>query len=198
MLSIGKLIAVGVCVLGTTTGVSYVVTSKSAHGAKRVAAAAQQVDPATVFPSGKHLIVYALLASDCGMCTEAKLKAAMARMRDSLVTTNRGQFAAIRVIGVALDEEVPDGVRYLASFRGTFDQIVVGGSWLNEVMSSMAWRDHIATTQIPQLLAFQRSVDATGYPQTILVQPDSLLLRVIGRDSVIAWVNRGARVKMGK
>jgi hypothetical protein len=52
----------------------------------------------------------------------------------------------------------------------------------------MVWRDHTtraARAAMPQVVAFHRHVDATGYPAAILVQPDTLVLRFVGRDSPI-------------
>ena len=189
--SVVRPLLLGVAVLALSTTGSYLASSKVIRG-RRPAGLAAQTDQSKVFPTGDYLVIYVLLSSECGLCTEAKARAAIAALRDSVLATNSGRYVAVRVVGVSVDNDLGKGIRYLTSFKPPFDQLVVGGSWLNEVMSSMAWRDHIATTQIPQILAFQRKIDATGYPRDIIVQPDSLVLRFAGRDSLIAWVNSGA------
>ncbi len=153
-----------------------------------------EADASSPYPSGRYLVVYLFLSSECGLCTEPTAKAALARLRDSLVATNGRRYAAIQVIGVSIDDSLDAGIGYLRSFKSTLDQIIVGGGWLNEAVTTLAWRDGTARTAVPQVLAFLRGIDATGYPRAILVQPDSVVLRFVGRDSLIAWVNSGAPV----
>jgi hypothetical protein len=153
---------------------------------------------ASIFPSGVYLMAYVVVASDCGFCTETKAKKALATLRDSLVKANSSRYAAVRVIGVSIDDDLDAGVKYLQSYRSdismAFDQIMIGGSWLNDFMSAHAWRDHRATTSIPQVLFFTRHVDARAYPKEIGIGHDTLVFQFTGRDSLLAFVNGGGRL----
>ncbi|HEX7090989.1 MAG TPA: hypothetical protein VF192_12685 [Longimicrobiales bacterium] len=147
-----------------------------------------------LFPSGEYLVAFALLASDCGFSSEAELMKAVRVMRDSLRASHGTRYADISVIGVALDEDIDAGLRYLRDLMRTsesFDQISVGGTWLNEYVAQLVWRRGITIAATPQVILIRRLVDATSYPQAIHVQADSVLGVIAGRDDIIAWVNAG-------
>jgi hypothetical protein len=146
------------------------------------------------FPSGEYLVAFAFLASDCGFSSEAQLMKAVRVMRDSLRGSHGTRYAGVSVIGVAVDEDIDAGLRYLRNLMRTaksFDQISVGGSWLNEYVAELIWRRGITIAATPQVVLIRRLIDATSYPQTIHVQADSVLSVVAGRDDIIAWVNAG-------
>lgn len=153
---------------------------------------------ATVFPTGLYLVAYVVVASDCGFCTEPYAKKALANFRDSLVKANGSKYAEVRVVGVSIDHDLEAGVEYLRRYRSdmpdAFDQIMVGGSWLNEFMSAQAWRDHRASISVPQVLFFKRHVDARTYPKEITISPDTLVFQFSGRDSLLAFVNGGGKL----
>lgn len=65
---------------------------------------------------------------------------------------------------------------------------------MNEGVRNYVWRDGLGRPEVPQVLALARSVDASGFPRHIEVGPDVAVLRVLGRDDLIAWVNRGAPI----
>jgi len=135
-----------------------------------------------------------LLSSECGFCTEKWARKAIGELRDSLQRVQGKAFAHTSVVGVALDNDVRAGVRYLQNLReagAPFDELSVGGSWLNELITRLVWRDGLATPEVPQVVLVERNVDATSYPRNIDVHRDSMLLRVAGHDDLIAWVNAG-------
>ncbi len=105
------------------------------------------------------------------------------------------------VVGIAMDDDLTAGVRYLRSLGrsgAAFDEISVGGSWLNQFATALIWRDGLATPEVPQVVLVERRVDAAGYPRYMDVQRDSVLLKVTGRDSLIAWVNGGTPLDFGR
>jgi hypothetical protein len=105
-----------------------------------------------------------------------------------------GEFAQVSVVGVAIDEDLAAGIEYLGKLgpRGeVFDEISVGRSWMNEFVTGFVWRAGIAEPEVPQLLLVERQVDAAAYPRHIVIRPDSVLLRITGRNDLMAWVEQG-------
>lgn len=166
--------------------------------AERIAAEASEAQAASKrFPTGRYLLAYVFVSSQCGFCTEKGTERAIAEMRDSLRAHQLGSFADVTVIGVSLDQDVEAGTTYLESLGrlgATFDQTSVGGSWLNEFAAQMIWRRALARPATPQVVLMVRHVDAEQFPRNIEVQADSLLLNITGRDSLITWVNSGTPV----
>lgn len=190
-----KMFSLGVVVLLLSGVGSYTV----AHNRPRTPPVRpDSLQLSTTFPTGLYLLAYVVVASDCGFCTEPQSKRALANFRDSLVKANSSKYAAVRVIGVSIDHDLEAGVKYLERYRSdlpmAFDQIMVGGSWLNEFMVAHAWRDHRASVSVPQVLFFKRHVDARAYPKEIGVSPDTLVFQFTGRDSLLAFVNGGGKL----
>lgn len=189
-------------IVAVLTATSYRVTSAwlgSSAGGRRSAPNAH-VSASTSHrgldvPSGRYLIAFVLLSSECGFCTEKSTKKAVGDLRASLHASQGKAFAKVSVVGVAIDPDLRAGVRYLENLErsggAAFDELSVGGSWLNQVLTALVWRDDMVKPQVPQVVLIERRVDAGGYPRYLDMQPDSMLLNVTGRDSLIAWVNRG-------
>lgn len=155
----------------------------------------------TQFPTGDYLIAYVLMSSDCGFCTEKHTEEAISALRDSLRASQGSRFAHVSVVGISLDDDVAAGSRYLSGLGkhgAAFDQVGIGGSWLNEFATRLIWRDGLAKAAIPQVVLVDRRIDARNYPRYIDVRRDSMLLNVTGRDSLIAWVAGGARLDFGQ
>jgi hypothetical protein len=161
------------------------------------AAAAAVTVPAAArnpFKSGRYLLAYVLVASDCGYSTERLARKALRALPDSLRAVHGAAFTNVSVVGVALDEDLGAGIRFLKelgrSGRG-FDEISVGKGWLNEQIVRLVWREGMATPSLPQVVLVARRVDARTYPRHIDTQRDSVLLTVTGRNDIVAWVSAG-------
>lgn len=180
-------------------GASYVVTS----GARAAASAPDQQAQSTTVPpdsqpapfkSGEYLAAYVLVSSECGFSAEVRTMEALARVRRSLRSTHGEAFAGISVIGVVLDKDLAKGyeyVRELGNIDDTFDQVSIGGSWLNEQVTEIVWQKGLATPQLPQILLVRRDVDASQYPRHLEVQDDVVLHTITGRTELLDWVVAG-------
>jgi hypothetical protein len=113
-------------------------------------------------------------------------------LRDTLRAAQSANFAAVSVIAVDLEGDVRSGVDYLRSLGPSFDQVSIGGAWLNELITNLVWREALAKPSVPQVLLVARRVDASRFPRDVAVGRDSLVLSVAGRDSVVEWIGRGA------
>lgn len=190
-----RTVVLGMAIMAIATLGSY--TGTRAWRAWRADVPLSEMGSALSSLQGEQVVAYLFLSSQCGFCTDAKTTDAIIRLRDSLLVSNAGRFARLEVVGVALDEDLGRGSEYLLDLtrRGAqLDQVMVGGGWMNEGMRNYVWRDGLGRPEVPQVLALARSIDASGYPRHIEVGPDAAVLRVVGRDDVIAWVNRGARI----
>lgn len=146
------------------------------------------------FPTGKYLTAYVLLSSKCHFCTEDSTKAAIRNLRPMLLAAARGRYANIAVVGVALDPDVEGEMRYIRGLGDVgmvFDEISVGGSWMNDIIADVVWRDGFATPEIPQVVLLERRVDASEYPTYIDIGQESMIYHAVG-DAFTDWVYRGA------
>jgi hypothetical protein len=180
-------------VLGTSVIVSFGAVT---IGQRAVASGQQTGAPSggAGLRSGDYLVAYVMVSSGCGACREPGTRKAVLALRDSLRSSNAESFARIAVVGVAIEGSVGPGIRYLQSFGAVFDEVSVGGAWLNQIETAVVWRNAFAKAQVPQVVLVVRKVDARGFPRDVSIGADSLLFTVSGRDSLVQWVNGGARI----
>lgn len=164
------------------------------------------VQPATPSPPvnpfaqahGRHLVAYLFTASDCGWSNEPTLMKHLGQIRTLLRSVHHGRFAAITVVGVSLDTDVQVGMDFLSKIAGgtiaeTFDEVSIGGSWLNENAVRRIWQSHALTAASPQVLLVERQVDTSAYMEdaTIGVSDDRILASLSGARDLTAWLQNG-------
>jgi hypothetical protein len=90
-------------------------------------------------------------------------------------------------IGVALDWVVDDGVRKLSKL-GDFDEVIVGGNWMNTGIRLFVGTRGPELT-IPQIVVFlqERTVSREG----VEAGPLRELRRVVGLPEMMAWKDAG-------
>ena len=156
--------------------------------------------PANPFASvdGAHLVAFVIGASDCDWSNMPEIKAAFGRIRERMRAAYGDAYAHIEVVGVAIDEDPEAGLTYLSDIgRGTvgtaFDQIAVGGSWLNEQVVRFAWREGKAAASTPQVIVVERLVDTSSYlsESTIKTGNDLVVANASGRNDILRWIERG-------
>lgn len=176
-------------VLAASTAVSFGVT--------RLGRSLVLDTPASTVPaealrprSGGHLVAYVILSNKCAACQDDRTKRAVKSLRDSLRSSHAAAFVRVSVVGVDI-EGVESGVEYLGSFGTAFDELSVGGAWMNHILTTVVWRNALAPAATPTVVLVRRDVNAHRYPHDIAIDDDSLILSVSGRDSLIRWVNAG-------
>lgn len=147
---------------------------------------------------GTHLIVFVLVASDCGWSSRPELIAQVGRLRERLKAFHGSGYAQVSVVGVALDRDVDKGLRFLAehgngSTASSFDQVIAGGSWLNEQVVRFVWRDGLVQAMTPQIIVIERVVDTSSYvaQSTIAVQSDKFIGAWVGYKDILRWLGEG-------
>ena len=89
-------------------------------------------------------------------------------------------------IGVATDWEFDKGLRFLADY-GAFDEVIVGGNWLNSAAVRFIWRDLPGQPAFPQVVLLEREV--TVNKTNVTFGPEKVISRFIGIDEIIERVD---------
>ena len=150
-----------------------------------------------VHAHGTHLIAYFIVASDCGWSTLPEVKERIGGLREKLLETHGAEYSQISVVAVALDRDLDAGLQLISDLGGgdsaAFDQIVVGGSWLNELVLKLVWREGLATAATPQIVVVERRIDSSSYESEskIRVADDDLLVNHSGSAEIGEWFERG-------
>ena len=148
--------------------------------------------------NGTHLIAFVVTASDCGWSTLPAGIEAIRSLRAEMNSVYGDSYAEVRVVGVALDSDLDAGLRFLADIgrgapSGAFDQVIVGGSWLNEQIVRFVWRERIAQAATPQIVVVERKVDSQAYlsSSSLGVEDDTVVANPAGAEEVVTWLKQG-------
>ncbi len=149
--------------------------------------------------NGKHLLAYVVTASDCGWSRLPTAMASFRNLRSALRKAHGKNYAQVTVVAVDIDENADTGVRFLAELAGgssssAFDQVIVGGSWLNEQIVRFVWRDKVAKASIPQVILVERLLDTSAFPRSIEVAGDRVIATFSGEREIVSWVDRGVPI----
>jgi hypothetical protein len=94
-------------------------------------------------------------------------------------------------LGVAISEDIDSGVAMLQPLS-QFEEISIGGGWVNQTAEKYFWTDPTGKAPVPQVLIVEREINATDTRSQWSVSPHRLVLRVLGADPIRAWVAKGA------
>ncbi|MEO8635600.1 MAG: hypothetical protein ABI587_10035 [Gemmatimonadales bacterium] len=190
--------------IGSVAATYVVVSTLRVERSSRARAAGAQADSTRprVNPfasaNGTHLIAFLITASDCGWSNQPRTMAAIGDIRQAMRSAYGSSYAKVSVVGIALDDDLDTGLRFLAKLgKGrldwSFDQVAVGGSWLNEEVVRFVWREGVARAASPQVIVVERAVDTKSYlsMSTIGVQGDRLIANLVGSEQILQWVAAG-------
>lgn len=130
---------------------------------------------------GTELVAVFVVSSGCVFSRDPTLPAALAGTRRELQARAEKSGKRFVSIGVALDADPTEGTRFLERF-GTFDELIVGGGWLNVGFLSFIARDLPGPLATPQLVVVER--DIVVDQRVFDVSRDRLLGRYIGVDQI--------------
>ena len=147
---------------------------------------------------GTHLIAFVITASDCGWSSQTRTMEALGSIRERMQSAHGARYAHVGVVGVAIDEEPETGLTFLSEIAGgkvrtAFDQIAIGGSWLNEHLVRFVWREGIAEAATPQVILVERPVDTKSYlsDYTIRTGDDKVVATLSGSSAILQWLVEG-------
>lgn len=191
-----------VCVILGLAAASYIgvtVARASIHPPARPTA--KPPAPVNPIPQGKHLVAFVVIAAECGWSSRPDVKQAIGHLRQALHDAHGRDFAQISVVAVDVDKDVATGLDFLRSIQKgfdhpVFDQISVGGIWMNDAFLNIGWREHLASGAMPQVLLVARDVDSHDYLSAgkIAVGSDSMLFKALGNPDIIRWIQQGTPI----
>ncbi len=160
--------------------------------------------PSAPFASahGRHLLAVTIIASDCGWSSHPSTMKAIGSVRRRLTAEHGERYAKVSVVGVVLDEDLETGMRFLRDIAGTelenaFDQLVMGGSWLNEQLMQLVWRNPAIEAATPQLILVERTVDTSAYESigVIGAGEDIIVGNIIGAGEIEEWIEQQVPIR---
>lgn len=147
---------------------------------------------------GTNLIVYYFTASDCGWSRILNQHDPVRSLRAQLRSVHGASYAQVRVVGVDLDTDLDKGLQFLTksgngSLAGAFDQVIIGGSWLNEQIVRLGWREGVIKPGLPQILVIERPINTKSYLSTFKIEVgnDRVVANLGGDVSIRNWIKQG-------
>jgi hypothetical protein len=151
---------------------------------------------------GRHLVAYTFFSSDCGWSGLPRSRETIRALRTGMRSAHGTEYAEISVVGVDLDTDLTKGLAFLADIgggkiSGAFDQILVGGSWLNDKVLSVIWTDQLIPPALPQILVVERVVGADECLSTsrLTVSNDRVVANIVGELELFRWARQGYRLE---
>ena len=143
-----------------------------------------------------ELLAVLISSSWCAGNAVGGFDAAVREMKDVLAARADSLGYSFSAIGVAVDWDVSDGVRYLlegVSTSGDLDfgpwgEIVVGRDWLNSASSLFALERGARWLAVPQVFVLERTVIPSEF--YVEVTTPRLLLQVSGGEDIVDWAER--------
>lgn len=145
--------------------------------------------PAVGGQTGRELVLILLGANFCRAHKIEGFPQAVEQIKVELAARTKQTGRNFRVVGVALDPRVEEGMRFLRKF-GDFDEIVVGGHWTNEAGIKYLWRDIPGRPSVPQIIIVERDVDVGK--SIITIKSERVVKRILGADAIIDWNREGS------
>jgi hypothetical protein len=156
---------------------------------RRQAAAAPALNiPKTVrrpaYRTGRQVVVMFIGASTCNAAGRLDVQEAFLKLRQRLGAEARAAGKQITFVGVSTDWTLAKGLDFLSHY-GAFDEVVVGGNWMNSSVVSYVWRDVPGAPMLPQVVVLERAIEVNDGSYT--VSADRLIARKLGADEMIQW-----------
>jgi hypothetical protein len=127
-------------------------------------------------------------SSACGAHRNESLREAIETVKQSLAERFTGEGTQFASTGVALDWQIAAGIDFLGAF-GEFDEVIIGGNWLNSGAVRDIWRDFPGSSVVPQVVVVKRSVTVSS--STISVGEEEFVARLAGAEQIMQWVDQG-------
>ena len=123
-----------------------------------------------------ELVVVYLGATDCGPCRTEETKSAVRDIIDRVRAVAAKRNLPFHSVGAALDDDWREGVGFLES-TAEFDEVMAGGSWLNQAAVEHIFSVEGAVPGVPQLVIYTRATELG--PRAVGVGPKNELVRLV-------------------
>lgn len=135
---------------------------------------------------GTELVAVLVATSTCGFSAAPEAPSAVAEATAALQKRAEQEDKHFVYIGVGLDHNPVEAVRFLKRF-GPFNEVLAGRGWLNTGSIAFMIRDLPGPVITPQLIVFERDIVAGN--TAISITPD----RIVGRYVGLAAIRQKAR-----
>lgn len=179
---VGALLAAGSAVAG---GAAW----KGGTVWRHAAASSAGYTPAYRFRTGKEVVMIFVGTSTCRASTEKGFPEVLERVKLAAQRRATAEGKQFRVIGVAIDNDPEVGLGFLRKF-GKFDELSLGGNWVNQDVVRYVWRDMPYRPSIPQLVLVEREIRKET--TAVWVSQERELRRLLGTDEIRRWGDAGA------
>jgi hypothetical protein len=133
----------------------------------------------------QHQVVFILVtATFCAAANDAELRRQLSKVPE-LLADHSGNAASVWTVGVAIDSSVQTAASVLDRFGIAFDEVSVGGGWANSAALRYLWSEG-GRPSVPQVIIVDRTIRVEE--QWIRVEHELIARRVVGADSLRAWI----------
>jgi hypothetical protein len=145
--------------------------------------------PAYGFHNGTEVVMVFVATSTCRASHEKGFPDVFERVKVAAGRRAAAEGKRFRVIGVALDSHPEVGLALLQRF-GKFDELSVGGNWMNQDVVRFVWRDMPFRPSVPQVVLLEREI--VKGKTSVRVSADRELRRLTGTEEIRRWGEAGA------
>lgn len=150
-------------------------------------------EPEGRLTSGPQIILVIVGAKSCAACSRDEFAPAIETLKLNALDASRSASRSYMVVGAAVDGRPSDGLALLEGL-GAFDQIAVGGSWLNMAAVRYVWETFPGEPTIPQVIVLERDIEMNE--SGIRVADERLLTRLVGIDEILDAAQEGMRLQI--
>lgn len=151
--------------------------------------AREQAVPSEIEPVRSEVVVMVVITkSSCSACNSPEFKRSIQSIADELRSSEQDSTVSLHVHGVAADERVGDGLRFLDKLY-EFDEVSSGRGWVNSAAYRPFWASAGALPVVPQLLFVRESVEFSAAGVSLL--RSDTVYRVEGLDAVRKLASEG-------
>lgn len=129
----------------------------------------------------RYVVVF---KSTCGVCASGAFRRELSQLRSVAEEHATRTGRILRFLAVGADDNWRRSFQ-LVEELGPFDEVAVGGGWLNAEALSAFWQGTDAEPVVPQVLVIEESIEAR--PDWITVVRSDTIARLRGLSKIAEW-----------
>jgi hypothetical protein len=140
-----------------------------------------------------ELVAVFVLSSNCFASRDEEMPRLVEEVKQSLKEASTLNAHEFRAVAVGVDP-TPEASWSLIQTMGRFDEVILGGGWLNHGMLSYVWEGHAGPPDVPQIVLVRRGLRRMS-DGLYGVTDAEVLGRFVGFGEIRRWVYAGAPVR---
>jgi hypothetical protein len=133
-------------------------------------------------PHDAQIVAVLVISTRCPIRPE--LLTTIERMKLTLARRAQATGRSFSAVAVVLDWSDRNAMRFINRF-GRFDELILGGNWLNSGTVQWIWRGVPGVARVPQVVVVERPVRPLA--NTIVVGSERELVRRVNNEEILAW-----------